>query len=236
MKPIVETFSLMASRYAGVLSTNSLDYKGFPFGSMTPYCLNHLGEPMIMISDLAQHTKNIEADPRVCLMIPDDLRHKSPQTLARVSYLGQAEPIDDELFQVRYFSFFPNSKDYIKTHNFRIFRIIFKAIRYIGGFGKIHWLETDAWHRQPIFNPVDVAGAIDHMNEDHRDALLEYLQAQVPEQVKIQEEGVKLINVDCYGFHIRHSEITRVNFLEPLQDPSELRTAFVQLLKHLRRR
>ncbi|MBQ49724.1 MAG: hypothetical protein CMP10_20250 [Zetaproteobacteria bacterium] len=235
MKPIMLAHDLMARRFAGVLSTNSLEYEGFPFGSLTPFCLNHKAEPLIMISDLAQHTKNIKADPRVSLMIPEDLNHGDPQTQGRVSYLGHAEVVDEPIYYDQYTTFFPQSKDYSKTHDFEIYRIRFEAIRFIGGFGKIYWLNAKSWSAQNHFHPGDVAPAVDHMNDDHKDALVEYLQYALEPADTIDPDKAKLIHVDPYGFHISYDETpVRLAFLAPLEQASDLRHAFVSLLKSIR--
>jgi hypothetical protein len=54
---------------SGVLSTLSLRLEGYPFGSVSPFILDHAGRPVILISDIAEHTKNIEADPRVSIIV-----------------------------------------------------------------------------------------------------------------------------------------------------------------------
>ena len=61
--------SLMMSEYQGILSTISVEAQGYPFGSVTPYCFDSQGRPVILISRIAQHTKNILADPKVSLIV-----------------------------------------------------------------------------------------------------------------------------------------------------------------------
>jgi putative heme iron utilization protein len=61
--------SLLLAAKAGILSTLSLDVPGFPFGSVVPYCLDRGGVPLILIADIAQHTRNLLADPRVSLTV-----------------------------------------------------------------------------------------------------------------------------------------------------------------------
>ena len=61
--------ALLRAEKDGILSTHSLDVPGYPFGSVTPYSLDKKGRPVILISDLAQHTKNIEANSKISLTI-----------------------------------------------------------------------------------------------------------------------------------------------------------------------
>ena len=84
--------TLLSARKAGVLSTLSAEAEGYPFGSVVPFCLDRLGRPVVLISDIAQHTKNVAADPRVCLTVlagGDDV-----QASARLSLLADAARLD----------------------------------------------------------------------------------------------------------------------------------------------
>ena len=132
---------LFLQEYQAVLSTLSVDVPGYPFGSVVPYCVNRQGDAVILISDIAQHTKNIIADPRVSLIILE--RHADDQQAAgRVTIIGDASRLDknDIDSMDRYYSFFPHSRDYHKTHGFYFYTIKPVKIRFIGGFGQIHWL------------------------------------------------------------------------------------------------
>ena len=100
---------LLLGEYHGILSTHSQDVPGYPFGSVMPYCLDADGQPIILISRIAQHTKNVEADPRVSLIISqsgvDDVH-----TGGRLTWLGDVEKLEaDQDLQDRYYSFFPSS-------------------------------------------------------------------------------------------------------------------------------
>lgn len=139
---------LLESQSFGVLSTLSVDVEGFPFGSVTPYSLTETYQPLIFISNIAQHTKNIQQDNRVSLTVLENLQSDSddPQKHGRVSILGHATPVPtateagNDSYQ-RYFRRFPESEGYQNTHGFELYEIKPVRIRYIGGFGKIFWLE-----------------------------------------------------------------------------------------------
>ena len=60
---------LLLKEYRGVLSTHSKSMPGFPFGSVVPYCLDELGRPLILISRIAQHTHNLQKDPKCSLFV-----------------------------------------------------------------------------------------------------------------------------------------------------------------------
>lgn len=138
---------LLEKQTYGVLSTYSVDVEGFPFGSVTPYGLTGTCSLLIYISDIAQHTKNIRQDNRVALtaLEPVPATAEDPQAHGRVTVMGKASMVDDAdeaLFEL-YFQRFPDSRSYKNAHGFNLFRIEPVRIRYIGGFGKIFWLEPD---------------------------------------------------------------------------------------------
>ncbi len=131
---------LRAHRY-GVLSTLSKKFDGFPFGSITPYLVQHDGSLLILISTLAEHTKNIQADGRVSLICHNQ-RDPHIQAQGRVTLLGLAElQADKAQAGERYLRFFPEAEQYFQMHDFQFYRITPQAIRYIGGFGRIHWVQ-----------------------------------------------------------------------------------------------
>lgn len=141
---------LIEQQSFGVLSTYSVDVEGFPFGSVTPYSLTENHNPLIFISNIAQHTKNIIKDNRVSLIILENMQDgsKDPQKHGRASILGRATPLEttgeeNEGKYQRYFQRFPESESYKDTHGFQLYEITPVRIRFIGGFGKIFWLEPE---------------------------------------------------------------------------------------------
>jgi len=129
----------------GILSTHSLDVPGYPFGSLTPYALDSHNRPVILISAIAQHTKNLIANPKVCLTVAETAETQNKQALARLSYMADAELVshDQDTFD-RYFARFPESRAYFGTHDFAFYRLNPVRLRFIGGFGKIFWIEKEA--------------------------------------------------------------------------------------------
>ncbi|PZD75396.1 hypothetical protein C1752_00407 [Acaryochloris thomasi RCC1774] len=139
---------LIEQQNFGVLSTYSVAVEGFPFGSVTPYSLTDRYHPLIFISNLAQHTKNIANDSRVSITILENVQGgtQDPQKHGRASILGRAVPLDfarDEAKYQKYFQDFPESEGYQNTHGFQLYEIEPVRIRYIGGFGKIFWVEPE---------------------------------------------------------------------------------------------
>ena len=134
-----EARALLNSQHAGVLSTTSLTLGGYPFGSVTPYCIDDQGSVLILISTIAEHTKDLEADSRCSLLVQagaDDV-----QAHGRVCLVGNmvALPTGHEALHEKYYRYFPKSRDYHTAHNFNFYQLQLRSIRYIGGFGKIYW-------------------------------------------------------------------------------------------------
>src|SRR5205809_633957 len=118
--------ALIQEEQHGVLCTLSLKISGWPFGSVTPYALTEDGEPTILISEIAEHTKNLRADPRVSLFIQDSAFLGDTQSGRRITLMGIAEPVVDEKVMEarrRYLARFPNAEQYFQVHDFTLFRV-----------------------------------------------------------------------------------------------------------------
>lgn len=164
----------------GVLSTHSKANEGYPFGSVSTYLSTVNGDVIFYISDLAQHTKNINENAKMCLTVfansdDDNSRvNEDPNAGARLSILGNAALLDSNEFErtkERYFKLYPDSQKYQGTHDFNFYKLSCERLRYIGGFGDIHWFSEEEW-RMPTPEWHDSEQSmIKHMNEDHRDAM-----------------------------------------------------------------
>src|SRR5207247_6153572 len=126
MKENNEARQLFLQQSFGVLSTISLDLPGYPFGSITPYCTDRQCRPIIYISLIAQHTKNILADPRVSLTVFDTNGDSdNVQARGRVTYIADALPVgdEDEDTRERYIRSSPPSLQYADTPDFHFTRL-----------------------------------------------------------------------------------------------------------------
>jgi heme oxygenase (biliverdin-IX-beta and delta-forming) len=180
---------LRAHRY-GALSTLSKKFDGYPFGSITPYLVDHDGSLLILISALAEHTKNIRHDPRVSL-ITHNQEDSHIQTQGRITLVGSAalEP-RRELAGKRYLRYFPEAQTYYDMPDFQFYRIVPQALRYIGGFGDIHWVKAERY--QP---PANTLAA-------EEEALLGEINAG-----RAATRGY-VIGIDCDGYDLRLNERT----------------------------
>ena len=129
----------------GVLCTLSQALDGWPFASLTPYAFAATGDPIILTSTLAEHTRNIDADPRVSLFIVDSEAVHNPQAGARLTLMGLADAIDGEAIEdarQRYLGRFPESESLFQMTDFTLFKLSIERARFIGGFGDIFWINS----------------------------------------------------------------------------------------------
>lgn len=226
-----EARALLLASSQGVLSTHSREMPGYPFGSVAPFCLDRNGRPVVLISELAQHTKNLRADPRCSLIVVcpgEDL-----QANARLTLIGECRPLDGEsdieAAAARYYRYFPDSTDFHRVHDFRFFVLEPVRCRYIGGFGRIHWVEpADVLLPNPFAGDAE-ASIVAHMNDDHQEALAHYCR-----QAGVAPEGkaLAMTGIDAEGMHLRlGGQLLRIPFPAPISTAAEARQTLVALAR-----
>lgn len=229
MQPTAEAARrLLNHENTGVLSTHSRDIKGYPFGSIAPYALDHRSAPCMLLSDIAQHTRNIHADARVSLTVFDRFA-QDPQASGRVTWIGNAEPVptSDTSARARYLRHFPWSESYFETHDFSLYRIHLVRARFIGGFGQIHWIEPDAMLVDNPFRESEDA-IVDHMNMDHQRALSRYCELLGEPAA----EQVAMTGIDHAGFDMLVGKRKlRFDFNIPVHTADEARAALIALAR-----
>jgi hypothetical protein len=208
---------------SGVLSTISKRMEGFPFGSVSPFILDHAGRPVILISEIAEHTKNIIADPRVSIIVQP--YSTDMQVTGRTTLIGRAERLEDkDTLGPRYLRYFPQAAGYFAMHDFHFYRIEPVRIRWIGGFGRIFWVEPEAYLTAAGSLAEAEAGILDHMNTDHADMLRDCCR-----QVHgVEAETAEMIGIDPDGYDVRAGERQlRFTFDSAVTNAEEARGALV---------
>jgi putative heme iron utilization protein len=131
---------LQQERHA-VLATLSSRRDGWPFASAVPYALDETGMPLLLLSELAEHTRNLRADPRASLLVLDSTASEDPQAGARVTFLGTLAPQIHEAAARLYVSRHPHASGYLALGDFHVWKLEIDQARYVGGFGDMGWLE-----------------------------------------------------------------------------------------------
>lgn len=231
-----EALQFLRTTQSGVLSTFSAKFEGYPFGSVAPFVLNHAGEPVILISTIAEHTKNILANPKVSLLVfagMEDL-----QANARLTLLGEAVLADkeDANLRARYLRYFPQAEGYFELHDFHFYRIKISHVRYIAGFGKMGWSTEQDFSASSNTQLAEQETAIvEHMNADHQHSLVAYCQ----HSHGVTPQSVLMLGIDSDGFDVRAKldnaeKILRFTFEAPIHDAASARTALVAMSKQVR--
>jgi heme iron utilization protein len=228
----LEAQQFLFSAQKGVLSTHSAKFSGYPFGSVTPFVLNHQGMPVVLISSLAEHTKNIIQNGHVSLLVfnnEDDL-----QANARLTLLAKAEQTDKDngLMRARYLRYIPQAASYFDAHDFMFYTLYVTHGRYIAGFGKMGWIEGDDFQMptNPLFTEeIDI---LNHMNQDHVDNLKAYCQHYHQQHTT----SVDMVGIDSLGFDVRidSGQLLRFHFERAISNAQEARAALVNMAKACR--
>jgi heme oxygenase (biliverdin-IX-beta and delta-forming) len=223
----------------GSLSTLSQKQPGFPFGSVMPYGLDDQGRPIFLISTMAMHTQNLQADPHASLLVTQQDTEGEPLGASRVTMLGSVLPVPKpELAETRklYLERHANSKYWVDFEDFSFYRMDVVDVYYVGGFGVMGWIfasEYDRSHPDPLADSM--AGIIQHMNADHKDALV--MLARTCAHIDATE--ATMTAVDRLGFHVRLKTAegmrgTRIAFLREVRTQGETRKVLVEMVQQAR--
>lgn len=128
--------------FDGVLSTQSLSEPGYPFGSVVPFCLDRTGRPLLLLSHIAQHYRNLAADPR-CALTLFTRPSGDIQRGRRLTCMAACRANDDADALARCCRHFPNGRVYAEQLGFRLFRLEPRRFHYNGGFATARWLDPD---------------------------------------------------------------------------------------------
>lgn len=223
----VEARRFVRAHLDGVLSTLSVRMAGAPFGSICPFVLDHAGGALILVSGLAEHTRNLEADPRCSLLAHSGAA--DPQAAGRVTLVGRAARAEvDAATRARYLRLLPEAAANLELPDFRFLRIAVDAVRYIGGFGNIHWLPGEDFTPPPNSLAEAEADILAHMNADHA----ELLPVWCARYHGVQPRAVEMVGVDVDGIDLRADGARlRVDFARSACDPDAVRRELVALAR-----
>jgi putative heme iron utilization protein len=227
--------TLMHLGRTGSLSTLSRKQPGFPFGSVMPYGLDDAGHPIFLISTMAMHTQNLQANPHASLLVTQPDAGGDPLGASRVTLLGNALPIAEKgVAEARtlYLARYANSKYWVDFEDFSFYSMDVVDVYYVGGFGVMGWVSASDYERSKPDPLADVAiGIIQHMNADHGDALIVLARALAG----IDSQEVRMTSVDRLGFHVRLKTPegmrgVRIPFSREVTSPGEARAVLVEMV------
>ncbi|MCX2929140.1 DUF2470 domain-containing protein [Mycobacterium sp. CVI_P3] len=233
-----EARSIAASTNTTTLA--SLTAAGDPWASFVTYGLLD-GAPVLCVSNMAEHGRNLAGDPRASLAIVAPTTSSDPLASGRITLAGVAErPTGDELPAARdaHLSAVAAAKYYVDYSDFTLWVLRVHRVRWVGGYGRMD-SATAADYAAAAPDPVrpGASGAIAHLNADHADNLVEM--ARVLGGYPDTTVAV-CTDIDRYGLDLRVDTArgvayTRVGFSAPLSSADDLRAAAVDLVARCRR-
>jgi len=231
--------TLMYLGRVGSLSTVSRKQVGFPYGSVMPYGLDDQGQPSFLISTMAMHTQNLQADPRASLLVTQPGVVEDPLAAPRVTLLGNAVPVPEhEVAGTRglYLERHANSNNWVDFEDFSFYRLNVVDVYYVGGFGVMGWVSvSDYSSAQPDPLADAAADIVQHMNNDHVDALILLARAFAG----MESPQAAMTSVDRLGFTVRlktgdGTRSARIAFLQEVRNRAEARKVLIEMVEHSR--
>lgn len=133
---------LRASRF-GVLSTLSQRVAGYPFGSVMPFVWDaSSGALLLLMSGLAEHTKNVLVDPRASLLVLEEGRGGDMQDAARLTVLGKVtRSTAPDAARTLYLAAHPQAQRNLELADFAFYQLVPEQLRFIAGFGRMGWVD-----------------------------------------------------------------------------------------------
>jgi len=224
----------------GTLGTLSRRHPGHPFVSIMPYAPDERGRPLLLISTLAMHTQNLDADPRASLLVAQP-GGEDPLALARVTLMGRARRLAPEEragAREAYLARHANAVHWVDFDDFSFWRLDLADVYYVGGFGAMDWLTVGGYEAARPDPLAEAApGIVEHMNRDHADALVLYarvlggLPAEAAEMVAVDRLGFKLRVRTADGLHGR-----RIGFPRKIVTAEQCRVVLIEMLGDCRAR
>jgi putative heme iron utilization protein len=233
-----EARTIAASTNTGTLAT--LTDSGDPWASFVTYGLLG-GAPVLCVSDLAEHGRNLAGDPRASIAIVAPSLGDDPLASGRVTLAGVVQaPADDELAAAReaHLDAVAAAKYYIDYSDFTLWVLRVHRVRWVGGYGRMESTTGDEYAAATP-DPVQpqAAGAIAHLNADHADSLVAMAKVLggYPDTKAATCTGADRYGLDLRVDTKRGIAYTRVGYAAPIDTYDQLRSATVELARRARK-
>lgn len=210
----------------------------WPYASLVLATADHDGSPLLLLSDLADHSRNLAARPEAALLVDGTGQRRDPLTGPRATLLGRVTPLADGATArrlTRFVARHPGAELYAGFKDFRLYRMAVARAHLVAGFGRIHWL-PGAEVRFDTAGCTALAEAeaeiVAHMNADHCDALAAI--AAAAGRPAAESEWV-MTGIDPEGFDLRRDAARlRIDFPAPVADAAAARAALVAATRRAR--
>ena len=212
------------------------DAPAWPYVSLVMVALDHDLSPILLLSDLAAHSRAIAADNRVALLYDGTQGLASPLSGPRLSVLGRVErlPASGGTGPERYRRRHPDSISFEGFGDFCYYRMLIERVHLIGGFGHIRWLSSEDMHfdsRESAALDESEVDIVTHMNQDHGSAIDLYANRLLG----LPEAGWRMTGIDRDGLDLRLAgQVGRLSFDSPVLTPQAARQALAGLARKAR--
>lgn len=208
--------------------------EGHPYASLVLVATEAGGSPLVLISGLAQHTRNLEKDARCSLLFDGTGDEADPLSGARVTVRGTMRRTREPQALRRFLARHPSAEGYAAFPDFATYRMDMNSAHFIGGFGRIVDVPGSDL-TVPLENAkalVDAeADVVAHMNDDHADAIALY----ATKLAKQPAGSWRMTGIDPGGIDLTlGARGVRISFAQPVLSPGDARRTLVQLVEQAR--
>ena len=163
--PVADIIHLLHECSFGTLATHSVAMPGYPFATVLPFVADEHHRPLFLMSRLAEHTKNLAADPRASFLVVK-LDNGGVLTSARLTLVGEVRPLQaNEHLAARYRRYHPGAQQYLSLGDFDFYRLEPASVRMIAGIGRMGWPDADALLTAASFPAADEAQLLTELSD-----------------------------------------------------------------------
>jgi putative heme iron utilization protein len=219
---------MRAAERAALATRLQAEPSGWPYASLVLVAFDHDAAPLLLLSDLAEHSRNIAADPRLSLLIDATAPCEEPLAGARLSLLGTAARTDSPRLRQRFVARHPSAARYAGFADFRLYRVSLERAHFVAGFGGIRWIEGGVLRLE--IDPAELdalAAATETLAALHADAI----DAAAQRITGMRHRGWRLTGLDPDGADLRCGGATaRLCFAQPQVTAAAIGPAFAAAL------
>ncbi|KAJ1291550.1 hypothetical protein BS78_02G323900 [Paspalum vaginatum] len=203
LSPVEEVRTILDRSVRGVLATHSQEHAGYPSGSMVDFACDQDGSPILAVSSLASHSKNLSGNPKCSLLVAKDPEDRTDTV---ITVYGDAVPVSDEEKDSVRSAYLRRHPDafWVDFGDFSFLHIKPKAVRYVSGvatallgsgeFGAAEYKEAKVDPISQFSTPIT-----SHMNKDHADDT----KLIVQHSTTVKVDFAYMLDVDSLGFNVK---------------------------------
>ncbi|NQV54447.1 MAG: DUF2470 domain-containing protein [Rhodospirillales bacterium] len=208
---------------------------GWPSASLVTIATAWDASPVLLLSNLANHTQNIDRDMRATILFDGTGGYANPQQGPRAAFMGTLKPTRDKFLHERFLARHPEARLYAGFGDFGFYKMKVERVHFVGGFARANWLKGGA-----VTLPAKACtgfgdlekGALAHMNADHADAVAAFGRNLLGRRGK----HWRMIAIDPEGCDLRcGSGVHRLPFGALISDSKSLRRRLVELAEQARK-